>query len=103
MSKKSLFVGLLFAAVLTGANATAAFAGEVKGPSGNTDPTGATEHANSICVFSGLNDAPDRPLDGFDPGGTSQSYGQENRLGLQDPTEFNPGDACKGGSNFARE
>ena len=103
MSKKSLFAGLLLAAVLAGANATAAFAGEVKGPSGNQDPTGATAHANSICVFSGLNDNPDRPLDGFDPGGTSQSYGQENRLGLIDPHEFNPGDACRGGSNFARE
>jgi hypothetical protein len=100
MSKKSLFVGLLFAAVMTGANASAAFAGEV---TGNGKPTGATEHANSICVFSGKNDNPDRPLDGFDPGGVSQSYGQENKLGLQDPTVFNPGDACRGGSNFARE
>jgi hypothetical protein len=100
MSKKSLFAGLLCAAVLTGANASAAFAGEV---TGNGKPTGATEHANSICVFSGKNDDPDRPLDEFDPGGVSQSYGQENKLGLQDPQVFNPGDACRGGSNFARE
>ena len=100
MSKKSLIAAMLCAAVVTGANASAAFAGEV---TGNGDPTGATEHANSICVFSGKNDNPDRPLDGFDPGGVSQSYGQENRLGLIDPHEFNPGDACRGGSNFARE
>ena len=104
MSKKSLFVGLLFAAVLAGANAGAAFAGEVKGPSGSErDETAGPANANSICVFSGLNDDPDRPLDGFDPGGVSQSYGQENRLGLIDPHEFNPGDACRGGSNFARQ
>jgi hypothetical protein len=105
MSKKSLFAGLLFAAVLAGANASGAFAGEVKGPSGS-DPverTAGPANANSICVFSGLNDNPDRPLTGFDPGGVSQSYGQENKLGLQDPTVSNPGDACRGGSNFARE
>jgi hypothetical protein len=104
MSKKSLFAGLLCAAVLAGANASAAFAGEVKGPSGSdAGDTAGPANANSICVFSGLNDDPDRPLDGFDPGGTSQSYGQENRLGLIDPHEVNPGDECRGGSNFARE
>ena len=37
------------------------------------------------------------------PGGPAQSYGQENKLGLQDPHVFNPGDACRGGSNFARQ
>ena len=37
MSKKSLFAGLLFAAVLAVANASGASAGEVKGPSGS-DP-----------------------------------------------------------------
>jgi hypothetical protein len=103
MSKKSLFAGLLLAAVLTGANATAAFAGEVKGPSGsNAGDTAGPANANSICVFSGLNDNPDS-TDPADPGGVSQSYGQENKLGLQDPHTFNPGDACRGGSNFARE
>jgi hypothetical protein len=33
----------------------------------------------------------------------SQSYGQDVKLGLQDPHVFNPGDACRGGSNFARQ
>jgi hypothetical protein len=103
MSKKSLVAGLILAAVLTGANASAAFAGEVKGPSGNEEETAGPANANSICVFSGLNDDPTRPLTGFDPGGVSQSYGQENKLGLQDPKVFNPGDACQGGSNFARQ
>ena len=101
MSKKSLFVGLLFAAVLTGANATAAFAGEI---TGNGKPTAGVPNANSICVFSGKNDDPNAPIDGPNgPGGVSQSYGQENKLGLVDPHTFNPGDACRGGSNFARQ
>jgi hypothetical protein len=96
MGKKSLVAAMLCAAVVTGANASAAFAGEV---TGNGKETGAPDHANSICVYSGKNDNPDRPLDVFDPGGVSQSYGQENKLGLVDPHDFNPGDACRGGSN----
>jgi hypothetical protein len=39
--------------------ATAAFAGEVKGPPGtpdNTNKTGALDHARSACAASGLND-----------------------------------------------
>jgi hypothetical protein len=43
--------------------ATAAFAGEVKGPPGdpanpvhNTNTTGALDHARSACAASGLND-----------------------------------------------
>jgi len=49
----------------------------------------------SWCSFSGLNDDPDAPTEPpigpNGPGGTSQSYGQENRLGL-DP--FHPGTYC---------
>jgi hypothetical protein len=40
-------------------SASAAFAGEVKGPPGtinNTNDTAAPAHANSACAFSGLND-----------------------------------------------
>jgi hypothetical protein len=101
MSKKSFVAAMLCAAVLTGANASAAFAGEI---TGNGKPNGATEHANSICVFSGKNDDPtgsNPDLNG--PGGVSQSYGQEHKLGLVDPHEFNPGDACRGGSNPDRQ
>jgi hypothetical protein len=46
-------------AVLVGAGASTASAGEVKGPpnrADNTDTTGALEHANSACAASGLND-----------------------------------------------
>jgi hypothetical protein len=101
---KSTLAALLGAVAVTGATAGAAFAGEI---TGNGKPTGATAKANSICVFSGFNDDPTAPtsppLGPNGPGGKSQSYGQENRLGIEDPHEFNPGDACRGGSNFARE
>lgn len=79
--------------------AGAASAGEV---TGNGKATAGPEHANSICVFSGHNDDPTAPLDGSGPngpGGQSQSFGQDNKLGLADPHQFNPGDACRGGSN----
>ena len=101
MSKKSFVAALLCAVAVTGANASAAFAGEI---TGNGKPTAGPTHANSICVFSGKNDDPtgSNP-DENGPGGVSQSYGQDNKLGLQDPHTFNPGDACQGGSNFARQ
>jgi hypothetical protein len=65
---------------------------------------GAQTHANSICVFLGQNDDPTAPLS-LDltvapngPGGVSQSFGQDVKIGL-DPRSFNPGDACRGFSN----
>ena len=82
MSKKSFVAALLCAVAVTGANASAAFAGEI---TGNGKPTAGPTHANSICVFSGKNDDPGAPLDGSGPngpGGVSQSYGQEHKLGL---------------------
>jgi hypothetical protein len=66
---KRLLVVAASAAVLVGAGASGAFAGEVKGPPGtpcggdtgitcehNTNDTGALDHANSACAASGLND-----------------------------------------------
>jgi hypothetical protein len=90
--------------LVIGGNASAVSAGEI---TGTGKPTAGPAHANSICVFSGKNDEPGAPLsldmnvapDG--PGGVSQSYGQDVKLGL-DPHVFNPGDACRGGSNPAR-
>ena len=99
MGRKSLVAAAFCVFTVVGASGAIANAGEV---TGNGKPTGATLHANSICVFSGHNDHPDNPLDVMDPGGMSQSFGQENRLGLVDPHDINPGDACRGGSNFAR-
>jgi hypothetical protein len=46
-------------AIFVGPGASAAFAGEVKGPPNqlnNTNETGALDHANSACAASGLND-----------------------------------------------
>jgi hypothetical protein len=50
-------------AVIVGVSASAAFAGEVKGPPGdplnpvhNTNDTAAPSHARSDCAYSGLND-----------------------------------------------
>jgi hypothetical protein len=101
LPRKSMLVAVVSAVIMVGPGAGAAFAGEI---TGNGKPTAGVANANSICVFSGKNDDPT----GIDPEengppGVSQSYGQENKLGLVDPREFNPGDACKGGSNFARQ
>jgi hypothetical protein len=102
MKKKYVFA-VAIAAAVAGLTPSAAFAGEV---TGSGKPTHGPANANSICVFSGHNDDPDAPLDGSGPngpGGQSQSYGQDVKLGLQDPHVFNPGAACRGGSNFARQ
>jgi hypothetical protein len=98
MRTKSFLTAAACAAAVAGASAGAAFAGEI---TGNGKPTAGPTHANSICVFSGHNDDPGAPLTGGPngPGGQSQSFGQENKLGLADPHAFNPGDACRGGSN----
>jgi hypothetical protein len=99
LGKKSMLAALLCTAAITGTSAGAAFAGEI---TGNGKPTAGPSHANSICVFSGHNDDPGAPLDGSGPngpGGHSQSYGQDVKLGLADPHAFNPGAACQGGSN----
>ena len=124
MRKKSLLALLAIAtfatAVVVGMGASAAFAGEVTGNCKNDNNAQAADNckedqnanANSICSFSGQNDVPDAPLDQAvppGPGGTSQSYGQENRLGLRDPSADNPGQgespffpgsACNGEHGF---
>ena len=104
--RRSRLVAVAAAAAFSIGIAGTAFAGEV---TGQLNPTHAEDHANSACVFSGHNDDPGAPLSGTDnPGGTSQSYGQLNRLGILGdlfgvtPKEFNPGDACRGGSNDDR-
>lgn len=84
-----------------------ALAGEVKGTGeANAGPA----NANSICVFSGLNDDPGAPLS-LDfavapngPGGHTQNWGQlVSVFGVPGNAEFNPGASCRGGSNFARQ
>ena len=88
---------MLCAAALTGANASAAFAGEV---TGKGKPTAGPTHANSICVFSGKNDDRRASIPKNGPG-ISQSYGQDVKLGLQEPPGgLNPGFACNGHTGF---
>jgi hypothetical protein len=77
-----------------GAGAGTALAGEV---TGNGKDTQGTEHANSICSFSGQNDTPNEPAP---EGGRVQSYGQLVKQGLKgSPSAPSPGIACQGGSN----
>lgn len=91
--KKSTFASLVCAVAIVGATAGSAAAGEI---TGNGQPTAGPDHANSICVYSGQNDTPTAP---GPEGGRTQSYGQLVRKGAIDPQAFNPGDACRGGSN----
>jgi hypothetical protein len=95
------FAGAMCAVALAALGVSPALAGEI---TGSGKPTGARVHANSICAYSGQNDHPDAPLS-LDPtiapngpGGVSQSFGQDVKLGL-DPRTFNPGDACGPGTN----
>ena len=70
-----------------------ALAGEVTGSGKKADQN----QGRSWCSFSGHNDDPTAPLDGSGPngpGGHSQSFGQDVKLGLADPHVFNPGIAC---------
>jgi hypothetical protein len=103
LSKRSTLVALVVCSIgVGGMGASAALAGEVKGPpgtpevfgSGSETDTGAPAHANSICAFSGLNDF--RAENGQIKVIT-QSPGTEHRLGLT-PAGI-PGEACKGFSN----
>lgn len=80
------------AAVVLSLSAGAALAGEITGTGKSLEPL----HANSICAYSGLNDDPTGSHDG--PPGRVQSYGQDVKMGFIDPRQFNPGDACRGGS-----
>jgi hypothetical protein len=105
MMRTRAFVVVAVCAVVIGVSASAASAGEI---TGTGKATAGPAHANSICVFSGLNDDPTAPLT-LDlnvapngPGGVSQSYGQDVTLGL-DPHVFNPGDACGPGTNPDRQ
>jgi len=90
---KRFALGVAAAAVVLSLSASAVLAGEVTGSGKNTDQN----QGKSWCSFSGLNDDPGAPLDGSGPngpGGQSQSFGQDVKLGLADPHEGNPGLFC---------
>jgi hypothetical protein len=99
MRKKSLLAVAVCTAALAGTSAGAALASEVIGPPGSLTPNeAALSHANSICVFSGLNDKPGS-TNPADPGGIVQSYGFSFvSQGLKGVVP-SPGVACRGGSN----
>jgi len=91
-TKKSVFAVAVCAGALA-VSTTAALAGEVTGSGKNVDQNQGV----SWCSFSGHNDDPGAPLDGSGPngpGGQSQSFGQDVKLGLADPHEGNPGFFC---------
>jgi hypothetical protein len=82
---KSMLTVATCAAAVAFLSSSPAVAGEVTGSGKKADQN----QGKSWCSFSGLNDDPGAPLDGSGPngpGGQSQSYGQENKLGLADPS-----------------
>ena len=93
---RSVFAAAFCAAAVAALAAGPALAGEV---TGKGKDTAGPAHANSICVFSGQNDDPQGLDPENGPGGRTQSFGQDVRNGFIDPRQFNPGDACRGGSN----
>ena len=109
MHTKSFFAAAVCAVAVAGASASAAFAGEVKGPpgdgstqpGGNLNLTAAPAHANSLCAFNGLNDY--NSLEGQNDFHVS-SYGVDvagKKVTSEpvDPHELNPGDVCRGGGS----
>ena len=102
MRFKSVLGVAVCTAALAGASASGAFASEVIGPPGSLTPTLAAKlHANSICVFSGLNDNPGS-TNPENPGGIVQSYGYSFvSKGLKGavPSPGDPLHGCRGGSN----
>lgn len=91
MRIRALVVAALCAVGIAVLGAGSAFAGEVNG---NGDQTAGISHANSICVFSGLNDNP-YSTDPEDPGGRVQNYGQIVAAGGKAFVP-SPGVACNG-------
>jgi hypothetical protein len=104
MHAKTCVAAVMSAVAIAAVPAGPAFAGEIKGPGsatgipvGQSSPTAAPAHANSICAFSGLNH-----LHAGEPGELpirTQSYGQLVAAGLKDQFP-SPGVACNGHSGF---
>lgn len=98
MGKKRLLAVFISTVAVMALFASAALAGEVTGSGANEDQNQGV----SWCSFSGLNDDPgastdpdvDPTLIPNGPGGQSQAFGQDVRLGFANPHEFNPGMAC---------
>jgi hypothetical protein len=104
MRVKSITAAALGAAVLVVAGAAPSVAGEI---TGSGKPTQGPAHANSICVFSGLEDGDGAGFPG--PGGAPpQNWGHvqqaERAAGatVKDlkASGFQPGDSCNGHRGF---
>src|SRR3954451_7947873 len=98
MIRRLLSAGCAVALLLC-IGASGVLAGEVTGSGANVDQN----QGKSWCSFSGLNDDPTAPLDDSGPngpGGHSQSFGQDVKLGLADPHKGNPGVACNPNRTF---
>ena len=105
MRVKSITAAALGAAVLVVAGAAPSVAGEI---TGSGKPTQGPAHANSICVFSGLEDGDDNddgvPDEGaeFGPGATPQNWGHVKQFlrSVGAPAEeiaaSRPGVTCNG-------
>ena len=102
MLKRSWVTIALCAAALLALGASSAFAGEVTGSGKNADQN----QGKSWCSFSGLNDQPDAGTDPDEdpgpngPGGKSQSFGQDVRLGFASPGDGTPGLLCNPNKTF---
>jgi hypothetical protein len=88
MAKRAFVV--VASIIVTTIGANVALAGEVTGSGVKVDQNQGV----SWCSFSGLNDDPLGLDPENGPGGTSQSYGQEVKLGIASPHELTPGIAC---------
>ena len=96
---RKLIAALLVVAAGIGVGGTA-FAGELGGSANGNGPKG-TAHANSICVFSGLEDGEEDPTGPSGPG-TTQNWGQIPKA-IRDIIATqgeHPGDACNGHTGF---
>jgi hypothetical protein len=104
MHMKSFLAAAVSGAAIAVVSAGPALGGEIKGPGsptgipvGESQPTAAPAHTNSICAFSGLNHFHEG-----EPGELpirTQSYGQLVRAGFKTDVP-SPGVACNGHSGF---
>ena len=87
MRRRFLLAVAILTTVVFGVGANGAFAGEVTGSGKKEDQN----QGMSWCSFSGLNDR--LPGEGpVEP--RAQSYGQDVKLGINDPHVANPGLFC---------
>jgi hypothetical protein len=99
MRKSTILIGAAAAGATLVLVAGPASAGEV---TGNGKPTQGPAHANSICVFSGLEDGGEDPTAPSGPGAPPQNWGHVSKADRAFLTSIgaNPGSACNGHSGF---